>query len=79
MPKTYLSIAVIKVSFKYIQRDVTCVIAMATDKKRTSIYVDEKIWNDWMHFVIDAYGSSRKASEALEDAMKDFMQKKKKG
>lgn len=31
-----------------------------------------------MHFVIDAYGSSRKASEALEDAMRNFMKEKSK-
>jgi len=50
---------------------------MAPDKKRTSIYVDEHLWNEWMHFVLDQYGSSRKASEALEDAMKAFMKSKK--
>jgi len=50
---------------------------MTPDKKRTSIYVDDKLWNEWMHFVLDAYGSTRKASEALEDAMKEFMKKKK--
>lgn len=48
------------------------------NKKRTSIYIDENLWNKWMHFVIDAYGSSRKASEALEDAMKIFMKEKSK-
>jgi len=45
-------------------------------KKRTSIYVEENLWNEWMHFVLDHYGSTRKASEALEDAMKEFMAKK---
>jgi len=50
---------------------------MAPDKKRTSIYIDDQLWNDWMHFVLDTYGSTRKASEALEDAMRDFMKKKK--
>jgi len=42
-------------------------------KKKTSIYVNGALWNKWMHFVLDHYGSSRKASEALEDAMKKFM------
>jgi len=50
---------------------------MTPDKKRTSIYVDGDLWNEWMHFVIDHYGSSRKASEALEDAMREFMKRKK--
>jgi metal-responsive CopG/Arc/MetJ family transcriptional regulator len=49
---------------------------VAPDKKRTSIYIQEKLWSEWMHFVIDQYGSSRKASEALEDAMREFMQNK---
>ncbi len=46
-------------------------------KKKTSIYVDEDLWTEWMHFVLDQYGSSRKASEALEDAMAEFMKKHK--
>ena len=49
---------------------------MASNKKRTSIYIDAELWNKWMHFVLDAYGSTRKASEALEDAMRDFMKRK---
>lgn len=53
-------------------------IGLVPDKKRTSIYVNGNLWNKWMHFVIDAYGSSRKASEALEDAMRNFMKEKSK-
>ena len=46
-------------------------------KKKTSIYIDEELGNEWMHFILDdpRYGSSRKASEALEDAMKFYMEK----
>ena len=43
-------------------------------KKKTSIYVDKELWSDWMHFVLDHYDSSRKASEALEDAMRRYME-----
>ncbi len=45
-------------------------------KKKTSIYIDEELWNQWMHFVIDhkKYGSTRKASEALEDAMRCYLE-----
>ncbi len=48
-------------------------------KKKTSIYIDEELWNEWMHFVLDdsSYGSSRKASEALEDAMRCYLSQKK--
>jgi hypothetical protein len=51
-----------------------------TTKKKTSIYIDEELWKEWMHFVIEdpEYGSSRKASEALEDAMRCYLDAKKK-
>ena len=47
-------------------------------KKKTSIYIDEDLWNEWMHFVLDDsnYGSSRKASEALEDAMRCYLRER---
>lgn len=55
-------------------------ILKMTTKKKTSIYIDQELWNEWMHFVIDdpEYGSSRKASEALEDAMRCYLDAKKK-
>ena len=45
-------------------------------KKKTSIVIDEELWQEWMIFVIRKYGSSRKASQALEDAMKSYMTNK---
>lgn len=47
-------------------------------KKKTSIYIDEELWNKWMHFVLDdpRYGTTRKASEALEDAMRCYLDEK---
>jgi hypothetical protein len=47
-------------------------------KKKTSIYIDTELWNEWMHFVLDdpRYGTSRKASEALEDAMRCALQER---
>ncbi len=47
-------------------------------KKSTSIYIDENLWREWLHFVINKYESSRKASEALEDAMKAYMERENK-
>ena len=47
-------------------------------KKKTSIYIDEDLWNQWMHFILDdpRYGTTRKASEALEDAMRCYLEQK---
>jgi len=49
-------------------------------KKKTSIYIDEDLWNQWMHFILDdpRYGTTRKASEALEDAMRCYLESKNK-
>ena len=46
-------------------------------RKKTSFMVEEELWTQWMHFVLDHYGSSRKASEALADAMREYMEKRK--
>ena len=50
---------------------------MTPGKKRTSIYIDEDLWNQWMHYVLDNYGSSRKASQALEDVMRKTLKAEK--
>ncbi|MDW8022122.1 MAG: hypothetical protein RMJ15_00025 [Nitrososphaerota archaeon] len=50
------------------------VVEMA-DKKKTSINIDEKLWSEWLVFVVRKYGTSRKVSEALADAIKEYMQK----
>jgi len=44
-------------------------------KKKTSITVNPKIWREWVKFVIDKTGSSRKVSEELENAIKEYMKK----
>jgi len=46
-------------------------------KRKTSINVDDKLWRLWSKFVIDEEGSSRKTSEMLEKAMKEYMEKHK--
>jgi metal-responsive CopG/Arc/MetJ family transcriptional regulator len=43
--------------------------------KRTSISIDPDIWKEWTKFVIDKTSSSRKASEVLENAMKEYMER----
>jgi len=46
-----------------------------TTKKKTSINIDEKLWSEWLIFVIKKYGTGRKVSEALEDAIREYMTK----
>jgi hypothetical protein len=42
-------------------------------KRKTSSVIDEDLWRDWMICVIKKYHSSRKASVAIEDAMRAYM------
>lgn len=44
-------------------------------KRKTSIAVDDKLWREWIKFVVDKTGSARKVSEQLEEAIKEYMQK----
>jgi len=44
-------------------------------KKKTSIAVDPKIWQEWVKFVVDRTGSSRRVSEELEKAIKEYMRR----
>jgi len=48
-------------------------------KRKTSIIVDEELWKEWTHFVIDKTGTARKLSEELEKALKEHMEKWKSG
>ncbi len=40
--------------------------------------IDDKIWKDWLLFVTEKHGTSRKVSEELELALKEYMQHHKK-
>ena len=42
-------------------------------KKKTSINIDDRVWKDWMKFVIDKTGSVRKLSEEMENALLEYM------
>jgi hypothetical protein len=46
-------------------------------KRKTSIVIDEKLWKEWTHFVIEDTGSARKLSEELGKALKEYMEKEK--
>jgi metal-responsive CopG/Arc/MetJ family transcriptional regulator len=45
-------------------------------KRKTSISIETELWKQWTRFVIDKTGSARKLSEEIENALKDYMQKK---
>ena len=42
-------------------------------KKKTSINIDADLWKKWTIYVIQRYGSSRKVSDALAEAISDTM------
>lgn len=44
-------------------------------KKKTSVNIDEDIWKQWLIFVIQKHGSSRKVSEETARAVKEYMKK----
>jgi len=46
-------------------------------KQKTSIVVDSELWKEWTIFVIKKTGSTRKISEELEKALKEYMQRHK--
>ena len=42
-------------------------------KRKTSINIDDKVWQDWLVFVVRKYGTSRKVSEATEEALREYI------
>lgn len=44
-------------------------------KRKTSISVDDKLWREWINFVVNKTGSARKISEETENAIQEYMQK----
>jgi metal-responsive CopG/Arc/MetJ family transcriptional regulator len=49
---------------------------MKMGKRKTSITIDEELWKKWTMFVINKTGSARKLSEEIEEALKQYMQKR---
>jgi len=47
--------------------------------KKTSINIDANLWKEWLLFVVEKYGTSRKVSIALADAIREYMKKHKEG
>ncbi len=48
-------------------------------RRKTSVSVDDKLWREWINFVVSETGSARKISAETEKAIRDYMQKKKEG
>jgi hypothetical protein len=44
-------------------------------KRKTSITIDENLWKEWTIWVIDKTGSSRKLSDEVENALKEYMKR----
>jgi len=47
--------------------------------KKTSITVDPQLWLEWNRFVLDKTGSTRKASEELQNAMREYVARHRRG
>ena len=48
---------------------------MTAMKKKTSINIDDKLWKQWLLFVVDKYGTAHKTSEAMGEAIKEYIQR----
>lgn len=48
-------------------------------RRKTSVSVDDKLWREWISFVVDETGSGRKVSEETEKAIREYMQRRKEG
>lgn len=71
--KTYLNLTVIPQSIYTANGKYIVVVKMS--KRKTSINISDKLWRSWTKFAIDKTGSSRKTSEILEDAIKEYMER----
>jgi hypothetical protein len=45
-------------------------------KKKTSINIEDSVWQKWLIFVVTKYGSARKVSEATTEALEEYMRKR---
>jgi hypothetical protein len=51
------------------------VLIIDMTKKKTSLNIDDKVWREWLLFVIKKTGSARKVSEETANALREYMQK----
>jgi len=48
-------------------------------RRKTSVSVDDALWRQWISFVVEETGSTRKISEWTENAIREYMKKRKEG
>jgi hypothetical protein len=44
-------------------------------KRKTTIHIQDGLWREWVKFVVDRTGSARKASQEIENAMKEYIER----
>lgn len=42
-------------------------------KRKTSLNIDDKVWQEWLVYIVKKTGSSRKVSEHTVEALKEYM------
>ena len=42
-------------------------------KKKTSVNLEESLWQKWVIYVVQKYGTSHKVSEAIGEAISEYM------
>jgi len=47
--------------------------AIEMGKTKTTLNLDEKLWNDFQIYAINVTGSARNASAKVEDALREYM------
>ena len=47
-------------------------------KKKTTILVEQELWNKFVTFVIEKHGTAKRTSEEIERAMIEYLQAHKK-
>jgi hypothetical protein len=57
------------VKVKYFQPQTVNEVKRMPQVKKTSINIDASLWKEWLLFVVEKYGTSRKVSVALADAI----------
>jgi len=45
-------------------------------RKKTTILVENELWTEFVTYVVRKYGTSRKTSEEIEAAMREYLEKR---
>ena len=64
---------ILKNHISYIFIAINKILEHQMTKKKTSINIDDKIWQDWLIYVVKKTGSSRKVSDFTVEALVEYM------